>query len=83
MHGQYVREKEGIAWDRTWQWIGKGDLKRCTEVLICTAQEQALRTYYSRFHIDHTAESPFVGCAEVREKRWPKVVSKCGKLAQI
>ena len=27
MHGQYVREKEGIDWDRTWQWIAKGDLK--------------------------------------------------------
>ena len=30
MHGQYVREKEGIDWDRTWQWIAKGDLKGCT-----------------------------------------------------
>ena len=26
-HGQYVREKEGIEWDRTWQWISKRDLK--------------------------------------------------------
>ena len=43
MHAQYVREKEGIDWDRTWQWIAKGDLKGCTEVLICSAQEQALR----------------------------------------
>ena len=30
IHGQYVREKEGIDWDRTWQWIAKGDLKGCT-----------------------------------------------------
>ena len=30
MHGQYVREKE-VDWDRTWQWITKGDLKGCTE----------------------------------------------------
>ena len=43
MHGQYVREKEGIDWDRTWQWIAKGDLKGCTEALICSAQEQTLR----------------------------------------
>ena len=35
MHGQYVREKEGIDWDRTWQWIAKEDLKGCTEALIC------------------------------------------------
>ena len=30
MHGHYVREKE-VDWDRTWQWITKGDLKGCTE----------------------------------------------------
>ena len=42
MHGQYVREKEGIDWDRTWQWIAKGDLKGCTEALMCSALEQGL-----------------------------------------
>ena len=57
MHGQYVREKEGIDWDRTWQWIAKGDFKGCTEALICSAQEQTLRKNYTRFHIDHTVES--------------------------
>ena len=31
MHGQCVREKEGIDWDRTWQWIANADLKGCTE----------------------------------------------------
>ena len=36
MHGQYVRGKEGIDWDRTWQWIAKGYLKGCTEALICS-----------------------------------------------
>ena len=57
MHGQNVRGKEGIDWDRTWQWIAKGDLKGCAEALICSALEQALRTDYTKFHIDHTAES--------------------------
>ena len=46
MHGQYVREKEGIDWDRTWQWIAKGDLKGSTEALICSTQEQALKISY-------------------------------------
>ena len=39
------------------QWIAKVDLKGSTEALICSAQEQALRTNYTRFHIDHTVES--------------------------
>ena len=40
MHGQYVREKEGIDRDRTWRWIAKGDLKGCTEALICSARNK-------------------------------------------
>ena len=28
------KRKVSIGWDRTWQWIAKGDLKRCTEALL-------------------------------------------------
>ena len=82
LHGQYVREKEGIDWDRTWQWIANGDFKGCTEALICSAQEQALRTNYTRFHIDHTAESPLCRMCGSKEETVAHVGSECGKLAQ-
>ena len=82
MHGQYVREKEGIDWDRTWQWIAKGDLKECTEALICSAQEQALRTTYTRFHIDRKAESPLCRMCGSKGETVAHVVSECGKLAR-
>lgn len=55
-HGQYVRDKAGVVW--TWQWIGKGDLKGCTESLISSVREQALRTNYIRFHVDKIIDSP-------------------------
>ena len=42
MHGQYVREMDGIDKTKTWQWLSKGDLKGCTEALIFSAQEQTL-----------------------------------------
>ena len=71
MQGQYVRGNEGIDWDRVWQWIAKGDLKGCTEALTCSAQEQALKTNYTKFHVDHTADIPSAECAGTREKRWP------------
>ena len=71
MDGQYVREKEGIDWDRTWQWIAKRDLKGCTEALICSAQEQALRTNYAKFFIDYTAESPLCRMCGTKGERWP------------
>ena len=82
MHGQCVREKEGIEWDRTWQCIAKGDLKGCTEALIRSAQEQALRTNYMRFHIDHTAESPLCRMCGSKGETVAHVVSECSKLAQ-
>ena len=44
MHGQYVRDKMGVDWERTWQWVANGDLKGFTESLIFSAQEQALWT---------------------------------------
>ena len=77
MYGQYVRGKEGNDWDRTWQWIAKGDLNGCTEALICSAQEQALRTNYTSFHIDRTEESPLCRICGSRGETVAHVVSEC------
>ena len=52
MHGQYLREVNDKNQNSTWRWLQKRDLKGCTEALICSAQEQALRTNYIKFHID-------------------------------
>ena len=37
----------------------QSDLKVQTEVAICAAQEQALRTNYTKNEIDKTSENPF------------------------
>ena len=80
MHGQYVRSKEGIASDRTWQWIAKGHLKGYTVALICSAQEQALRTNYTKFYVDHTAESPLCRMCGSKGETVAHVMSeKCDK----
>ena len=44
MHGQFLRETEGMQDQRRWQWFKAGELKRGTESLICAAQEVTLRT---------------------------------------
>ena len=55
MRGQYMREMdENIDKDKSWGWLKDGDLKACTEALICAAQDQALRTNYVKHHIDNT-----------------------------
>eukprot|EP00112_Aurelia_sp_Birch-Aquarium-sp1_P005801 Seg1658.11 transcript_id=Seg1658.11/GoldUCD/mRNA.D3Y31 product="hypothetical protein" protein_id=Seg1658.11/GoldUCD/D3Y31 len=67
MHGQYIREMdENIDKDKTWEWLKNGDLKACTEALICAVQDQALRTNYVKHHIGNTLESP--GVTRIQEK---------------
>ena len=49
--------------------------------MICSAREKALRTNYTRFHIDHTAESPLRRMCGSEGETLAHVVSECGKLA--
>ena len=44
MYEQYVRQIEDKNKTNTWKWLRKSNLKGCTEALIFSAQEQALRT---------------------------------------
>ena len=43
MHGQYLRDLDGKDNVKSWKWLKDSDLKGCTEALICSAQEQAIR----------------------------------------
>ena len=43
LHGKFVRETEEVRSKETWGWIRKGYLKKETEGLIFSTQEQALR----------------------------------------
>ena len=82
LHGQFVSENEVADWDNTWKWLSKGDLKCTTEALICSAQEQSLRTNYLKFHIDKTAESPLCRMCFQKGESVGHIVSECSKLAQ-
>ena len=82
MHGQYVRDLTGVDWDKTWRWMQKGDLKGCTEALICSAQEQALRTNYIKFHINNNVESPMCRMCGGKGERVNHLTRECSKLAQ-
>ena len=50
--------------------------------LTFPAQEQALRTNYSKFHIDKTSESPLCRLCGVKGESISHLVSECSKLAQ-
>ena len=82
MHGQYVRQIEGKEKGHTWKWLRKSYLRGCTNTLICSAQEQALRTNYMKFHIDKTGESPLCRMCRVKNETVSHIVSECKMLAQ-
>ena len=57
--GQFVRKMpEEINKDLSWKWLVQSDLKVQTEATICAAQEQALRTNYTKNKIGKTSENP-------------------------
>ena len=82
MHGQFLRDKEGVDWNRSWHWIAKGDMKGCREALICSAQEQALRTNYTKLYIDKRSESPICRMCGEKAETISHLASECSKLAQ-
>ena len=51
-------------------------------MLIFSAQEQALRTNYIKFHIDKTIDSPLCRMCGERGESVYHLVSECSKLAQ-
>ena len=43
MYGQFIRDMlEGTDKEKSWPWLRKCDLKIPSEVLICSAEEQAI-----------------------------------------
>ena len=83
MYGQFVREMPGtIDKEKSWRWLGQGDLKVSTEALLCVAQEQAIQMKYVKFHTDKTAESPLRWMCNEKGETFQHIVSECKKLVQ-
>ena len=58
MYGQFIRDMpEGEDKEKSWIWLRKCDLKIPSEILICFAQKQAMRTNYVKCHIDKSVDS--------------------------
>ena len=43
LHGRFLKDKEKVSTERTWQWLKGVDIKKKTEAMVCAAQEQAIR----------------------------------------
>ena len=82
MHGQYLRELDGKDGIKSWKWLKDSDLKGCTEAMICSAQEQAIRTNNTKFYIDKTSDSPMCRMCGDRTETVSHIISECSELAQ-
>ena len=71
MHGQFLRETEGMQDQRRWQWLKAGELKWGTESLICAAQELALRTNAIKNGIDTKTCPRYAGSSNRKLKVSP------------
>ena len=82
MYGQFTRDvPEGTDRGRSWLWLKKCDLKIPSETLICSAQEQAIKTNYVKYHINKSVDSAFCRmCGETGETI-SHIVSECSKLS--
>ena len=60
----------------------QSDLKVQTEATICAAQEQALRTNYTKNKIDKTSENPLCRTCSERGETVQHMICKCRKPAQ-
>ena len=83
MHVQFLSDMpESKDAEQTWNWHRSSDMKAQTEALICAAQEQALRTYYVKHHIDRTVVSPLCRICGEKEESVCHIVSECKTLTQ-
>ena len=82
MHGQYLRELDGKDDIQSWKWLKANDLKGCTEALICSAEEQAIRKKNTKLYIDKTNDFPMCRLCGERNETVSQIISECSKLAQ-
>ena len=82
MYGKYLRDMDGKDLQNSWKWLRSSDLKRCTEALICSAQEQELRTNNIKHFVDKSQDSPLFRMCDQRNETVSHIVSECTVLAQ-
>ena len=83
MYGQVVREiPEEIEKELSWKWQVQNDFKVQTEATICAAQEQTLRTNYTKNKFEETSENPLCRMCGERGEAVQHIIYECKKPAQ-
>ena len=70
VYGRFKRLTSDISHEKTLTWLRKGNLKRETESLLKTTQNNAISTNHIKARIDKTQETANVGYV-VKETKQP------------
>ena len=82
LHGQFLREMNGTASEKSWMWLEKGHLKKNTEGMIMAAQSQLIRTKAIKAKIDKSEEESRCRMCRAKDETVNHLLSECPKLAQ-
>ena len=82
LHGQYLRQTKEVRTDQCWAWLQNGHLKRETESLIVTAQNQSMRANLVKERIDKSQGDSLCRVCRKVDESIDHIVSGCSKLAQ-
>ena len=68
LHGRFLKDTEKMSTEIMWQWLNGGYLKKETEAMVCSTQEQALRVNSIKRHAERQDISTMCSlCVELSE----------------
>ena len=82
LHGPHFWDVQEVASDQSWDWLKKGRMKRETESLVCSAQDQALNTNAIKSKIYKENISPLCRLCNKHSETVMHLVSRYENLAQ-
>ena len=82
LYRRFKRLINNISHDKNWTWLRKESLKRETESLQITAQNNAIRTNHIKAKRDKTQQNRKCRLCSDRAETINNIISKCCKLAQ-
>ena len=81
-YGRFKRLISNISPEKTWTGLRKGNLKRETESILITAQNNAIRTNHIKARIDKTKQNSKCTLCSDRDETINYIIRECSKLAQ-
>ena len=82
LHGPYLRQTKEVRSNQCWAWLQNEDLKRETQSLIATAQNQSIRTNLVKAKIGKSQGDSLCRVYRKVDDSIDHIASGCSKLAQ-